>query len=309
MNRSALVLLLCPLLNRGLAFAADSDVKIVEQLGQLQVKIGQSDFATYNYSSEFRKPFFLPVRAADGTILTRALDDPEDKDHAHHKGVWVAVDEVNEARHWKERELIVTRDVTVLCSKGNPAVFTVTNEWQKSGADEPVVTEKTHIAIYANRLMTYEIQFLAKHGPVDFRDTKEGLFGYRMVSSMKEKNTGRVVSSDGIEGTADCWGRSFPWIDYSGTVGDRTYGVTLMDHPENFRPSRYHVRNYGLFSINPFGEHAYSKGEEPEKPVHLNPGENLKLRYAIYFHDGDAVQGNVEQAYRQFTTISTVHVQ
>ncbi|MCH2210057.1 MAG: PmoA family protein [Fuerstiella sp.] len=309
MNRSVLFLLFCPLVSQGVLYAADSDVKIIKQVGQLQVKIGAADFATYNYSSEFRKPFFLPVRAADGTILTRALNDPEDKDHAHHKGVWVAVDEVNEGRHWKERELIVTRDVTVLCAEGNPAVFAVTNEWQKAETGEPTVRETTRISIYANRLMTYEIQFVAKHGPVDFRDTKEGLFGYRMVSSMKEKNTGRVVSSDGTKGTADCWGRSFPWIDYSGTVGGRTYGVTLMDHPDNFRPSRYHVRNYGLFSINPFGEHAYSKGKEPEKPVHLNPGENLKLKYAIYFHDGDAVQGKVKQAYEQFTAISTVAAQ
>ena len=77
-----------------------------------------------------------------------------------------------------------------------------------------------------------------------------------------------------------------------------------MDHPGNFRPSRYHVRNYGIFSISPFGEHAYTGGKEPAKPVHLKAGEDLRLQYAIYFHGGDAVKGQVKDAYEQFMKVS-----
>lgn len=279
-------------------------MKIVEKEGRLEVSIGDAEFATYNYSSEFRKPFFLPVKAADGTILTRALDDSEDKDHPHHKGVWVAVDEVNEVKYWVEQGRIVNRQLDIVQAAGNPAVMEVTNEWQKPKTDEPVVTEKTRISIYNNGLMTYEIQFVAEHGPVEFLDTKEGLLGYRMPASMKERNTGHVVSSDGTEGTAACWGRPFAWIDYSGTVNGNTHGVTLMDHPDNFRPSRYHVRNYGLFSISPFGERAYTKGKEEAKPVHLKQDEDLSLTYAIYFHGGDVEGGKVKEAYDQFLSVT-----
>ena len=280
--------------------ASAGEVHIKQGEDHLQITVDGADFATYVYSSDFRKPFFLPVQAADGTVLTRKLNDPQDDDHPHHKGVWVAVDEINDLKYWVERGPIVNRKVDIVQANGNPAVLEVSNEWQNVAGDAPVISEYTRISIFANRLMTYDIRFAAEHGDVEFGDTKEGLLGYRMTPSMKEKNTGKVVSSDGTEGTPACWGKPFAWIDYSGTVGDGTYGVTLMDHPGNFRPSRYHVRNYGLFSISPFGERAYTKGKEAAKHVHLKKGEDLSLKYAIYFHDGDAEVGGVKAAYEQF---------
>ena len=162
------------------------------------------------------------------------------------------------------------------------------------------MTETAVITIHPNRLLVYDMTLKASHVDVTFEDTKEGLFGFRVAPSMKEKNGGHVVACDGTETTKECWGKAFNWIDYYGDVDGKTVGVAIMDHPKNFRPSRYHVRDYGLFSISPFGEKAYTNGASESAPYHLKKGESLRIRYAMYFHDGDTKTANVAGAWDQF---------
>lgn len=223
-------------------------------------------------------------------------------DHPHHKGVWISVDEVHGIKFWNEDSPIRNQEVEIVKAKGNPAIMRVTNHWMGRD-DKPILEETTTIHIFANRLMAYQIRFKALQ-EMSFEDTKEGLLGIRLPNSMREMvGGGPVVNADGVETTGKLWGTTSAWIDYSGPVGTQTYGATLMDHPGNFRPSRYHVRDYGLFSISPFGEAAYTKGSgDPQeaKPVPLGPGETLSLEYALYIHRGDAREGQVAEAYELF---------
>ena len=59
--------------------------------------------------------------------------------------------------------------------------------------------------------------------------------------------------------------------------------MTLMCHPENFRPSWMHARDYGFIAANPFGRKAFTEGE-PSKVV-ITPGKKLRLRYGILIRD------------------------
>lgn len=261
-------------------------------------------FAVLNYGADLPKPYLLPVQTAGGIVVNRELNDATDPDHPHHKGLWVSVDEVNGLKFWNEDAPIVNRAATILTTGTPVGQLLLTNEWRHPETGAPQLTETTVISIHANRLMVCDIHLMATHGAVTFDDTKEGLLGFRLAPSMKERNGGRIVASDGTTGESECWGKAFPWIDYCGEVDGKTAGVTLMDHPSNPRPSRYHVRAYGLFAINPFGEHSYTRGTNEAAPVHLAPGGTLRLRYGVYFHDGDTANGHVAEVWKQFVDVA-----
>ncbi len=247
--------------------------------------------------------------------VTRLIDPPaqpiKDRshpryyDHPHHKGVWVAVDEVNGIPFWAEDGVIRTQQLKLTTPRGNPAVMHVTNHWlDKEGT--LAVIEQTEIRIHANRLLEYRITFQAPDHPVTFDDTKEGMFGIRLPNSMREMiSGGPIVNAEGVIGSKACWGKPSAWIDYAGKIGKNQLGVTLMDASTNPRKSRYHVRNYGLFSINPFGTKAYTKGSETPldaEPLELEPKQSVTFRYGLYVHRGDAKAAGIPDVYNVFNT-------
>jgi hypothetical protein len=297
----ALSLCVGPASTQPSALAADNVVRLTLKADALDVSIGGEPFATYNFAKTQRKPYFWPIRDREGQVISRPLLTPAGKpwrDHPHHRGLWFAVDEVNGIKYWAERGTIANVSVEPVVPSGNPARFKVVNHWlDKKG--EPLLIEATTISVYANRLIAYDATLTAGKEPVTFGDTKEGLFGFRMVDSMHGA-AAKIVSSDGHQGEKECWGKTFDWVDYDGPADGKVVGVAIFDNPQNFRPSRYHVRSYGLFSISPFGERDYTNGKNPPKPVHLDPGANLRLRYAIYFHDGDTQKGLVAETYKWY---------
>ena len=286
------------LVHAGTALQAEEAVVIKQQEEGVSVQIDGEEFTVFHHGAKLPKPYFWPVRGPGGAILTRPID-PNEKEHPHHKGIWLSVDEVNDIRFWAEKGQIVTRDVQF--KSGNPGTFHLTNEWIGSDG-APVLVEQTKISIFPNRLIIYDTTVSPPDGKtVRFDDTKEGFLGIRIAQSMREKEGGTVVNSDGKRTTQECWGQHAKWVDYTGTVDAKQYGVALMDHPSNFRPSRYHVRDYGLFSMSPFGEGAYQNDAAKSKPVILDANTpRLRFRYGLYIHGGNATEGNVTAAYDQF---------
>lgn len=279
----------------------------------LEVRIGEDVFAVMNHGKNWNKPFLFPVHAPDGTNILRTIIPTEKEqgsskdgtDHFHHKGVWVSVDSVNDEKlnFWHEKAKIVCDKVEHSTNDDHSGRLTIHNTWMQD--DKPLLKETTTATFYPSRLVTYHIELAAIDKDVTVYDTKEGFFAVRIAHTMREMQGGHIVNADGLKGEKECWGKPSPWVDYYGQVGDATCGVALMDHPTNFRKSRYHVRSYGLFSISPFGPHAYSNKTEPESPVTISAGkEPLKLTYAMFVHNGDAESGKVADAYQQFLKVT-----
>jgi len=283
----------------GLCESADAGnaVKLLREGDAVSVLIDGHEFTTLRTAKSQPKPYFFPVRAADGISIVRPLENPED--HPHHKGIWCAIDEVNEIKFWAEKGKIENESVELIAPEGNPARLKIVNHWL--GADgQPVLIETVRCSIFPNRLMVYDLEFQAGSKPVSFGDTKEGLFGIRVANTLRGKEGGKISNADGKRGEAECWGLPAKWVDYVGAVEGKIKGVALFDHPQNFRPSRFHVRDYGLFTLSPFGQSAYSNGKLPPDPLRLEPGKSVRLRYGLYVHDGDAEEGNVPAVYEQF---------
>ena len=292
----------CAVLACGNLSAADAPAVTFKPTDDgLAVMIGSEEFTVLRTKADLPKPYFSPVRSAGGTIITRPIDDPADKDHPHHKGIWLAVDEVNEVKFWAEKgKILNTKNVATPATGNIPAQVALTNHWLGDDS-QPVLIETTTVSFFPSRLIVYDITLTPAVEKVTFEDTKEGWLGIRVATTMREKVGGVVVNAEGKQATKECWGQPSKWVDYTGPVDGKLHGVAIMDHPANFRPSRYHVRDYGLFSVSPFGEGAYQNDKAKAQPVILKKGEPaLRVRYALYVHAGDTAAGKVAEAYEQF---------
>jgi hypothetical protein len=161
------------------------------------------------------------------------------------------------------------------------------------------------------RWIDYQIKIIASEGPLEIRDSKEGAFAIRVPHTMKVEagKGGEIVASTGLT-DEDAWGQPAEWIDYHGPVDGETLGIAILTHPSSYHPvPRWHVRTYGLFAVNPFGEAVYTPagarvepGGWENRPIvaTIPEGDSLTLRYRVLFHPGDEKQGKIAEAFADY---------
>jgi hypothetical protein len=280
--------------------------------GKLEVKINGEMFTSYNFGEDVPRPFLYPVIGPYGDGVTRNFPmkqvEGEKTDHKHHRSIYVAYGEVNGTDNWSEdgnyaRQIHKKFDEIV----SGPVFgrFAATNDWV-SHEGEKQVEEQRVITFYnlpsSERVVDVEVTFKATEKDVHFGDTKEGgILAVRVATSMDGDRGGMIVNAIGAMTESECWGKPAHWVDYVGPVEGKTVGITIMDHPDSFRyPTRWHVRDYGLFTANPFAMQYY----EPEKGVKgdytIKKGDLLRFKYRLYIHAGDTQQGEVKDRYFGF---------
>ena len=127
-----------------------------------------------------------------------------------------------------------------------------------------------------------------------FGDSKDGAFSVRLAEPLTEKNSGTMVNSEGGRKMDQTWGKRASWVDYSGTLEGEKLGVALFEHPDSFHhPSRWHVRDYGLLAVNPFGSNAFDK-EAPVSKFVLSEGEEYSVAVSDCGSSGDGCGGGGE---------------
>lgn len=295
---------------------------------KIDFKVGKDLITTYRIEPKQSKPYFYPMYAMPGVEITE--NGPSD--HVHHRSAWfchgdvipdglevkkVAKD-VQGVDFWSERKgagKIVFKRVeevkSAVAVKGSPDYFALVtlNDWETADGKK-VLGEKRTITLYnlgPNRnLIVLDIDLEASEYPLTFGDTKEGSMGIRIRHSVRADKVGKgtLTNAEGKVNQKDCWGRVSDWCDYSGPVGEnKVAGLTIFADPKNTIDTAWHARDYGLLAANPFGRDKHAKFPDRkgnDELVKLKKGEHLKLRYALYLHEGDVKDGKVAEAYKAF---------
>ena len=303
MTRLSLWLLVCALPVLG-------EVKLVQGKNSIQVDIDGKPFTELFYGPETFKPYLHPVRAASGTIVTRSYPmanvEGERQDHPHHTGFWFNHGDVNGLDFWSasgERHgdkfgKIVVAKIGEVKSGANKGSVAAELEW-RDAAGEAVLKERRKMTFHGDSRLRYiDCEFhLTAVGKVKFGDTKEGSFAIRVAAPLNERHSGTLTNAHGETGEKNVWGKRSPWMDYSGEIDGEKLGIAIFDHPKNPKhPTYWHVRGYGLFAANVFGEHDFYRDETRDGSITLGDGESMTFRYRVVIHPGDTA--NVGKLYK-----------
>lgn len=276
------------------ARAADEPLAVafVQSPNGLQISIGGKPFAAYVFADgPTTRPFFKLLHAPDGTQVTRNAPPVEGKDLSDHPtlhpGLWLAFGDLNGADFWRNKERIHHAGF-VAEPQGGPGQggFTVKNRYEAAG--KVIAEETAHISVRvrpSGYLLLGDSTFYPVGGDLAFGDQEEMGLGVRMATPLAVVKGGRITNSDGLVNEAEVWGKPADWCAYGGTIGGHEVGVVLMPHPQNFRRSWFHARDYGLLVANPFGRNAFTKGEKSR--VVVRNGETLRLRFGVFVYNGE----------------------
>ena len=299
---------------------ADPNVAITESGKNLEIKINGQPFTVYDTTTGPNKPYFYPVFGPGGKRITRRypveLVEGEDRDHPHHRGMWFTHGEVSGDDYWSEAAKAAAtfnRGFEEIISGPVYGYFRARTDWiGNDGKKDAEDTREVWVYNVKNgRLLDFSATVRATTGPVEFGDTKEGAFGIRLADSMRVKGGGgHIQNSNGVK-DADTWAKRAEWVDYYGPVDGETVGVAIFDHPQNFRhPTYWHVRDYGLFAVNPFGVHDFVKGETKGVGDFTIPNGGFQtFRYRVFIHKGSTSEANVPAVWAGYSQPPVVEVQ
>ncbi|MHC4601769.1 MAG: DUF6807 family protein, partial [Planctomycetota bacterium] len=263
-------------------------VKIHQGEKKLKVEINGTLFTEYNFK-DGPFPYFYPVIGPTGEPVIRHWPmkegENEAKDHKHHRSLWYTHGEVNGYDFWQGRNDRIVHDKFIRVSSGRKVgIIHSKNKWVAANG-KVVCTDTRKHRFYSRadgQMMDFEITIHASEGKVVMGDTKEGSMAIRLAPTMRlrgEVGKGHIVNSEGVRDKAT-WGKRAAWCDYYGPVKGETVGVAIFDHPKNPKhPTWWHVRDYGLFTANPFGVHNFESKPKGTGDITIPSGQSLTFRY------------------------------
>ncbi len=288
---------------------------------RVEVHIDGALFTVFNMAASEPKPFLWPVIGPTGDPVTRAYPmkqvEGERTDHAHHRSIWTGWGDVrtrdltkpgtnywHQSRDFADQDRQVVREITRMVSGPVFGQIDARIEWVAHDGRRDFIENRVYTFFRGDgdaRVIDVRNVFDFPDGDVMFTDTKEaGILSVRVATSMDEislnrkPGAGRIVNSEGQTGMNGCWGRPAKWCDFVGPVNGQTVGIAVFDARGNpGHPPRWHVRDYGLFSVNNFGVRDFPDGKGKDGSHVFKKGQTTRFDYRIVIHKGDTQAGRV----------------
>src|SRR5882757_4067137 len=166
----------------------------------VDVYIGGELFTRFIYPDSLEKPVLYPLRAANGTIVTRGYPlnpvagDPTD--HPHHIGLWFNFENVNGLDFWNNSFAIapakknmygwIKTDRILQTSDGTTGALAYHANWTNQ-QNSILLEEATRIEFSgdSHRRIIDRITTLKADTTVLFKDAKDGLLGLRLAHALQ----------------------------------------------------------------------------------------------------------------------------
>lgn len=273
------------------------------------------------FRTDYRVPYLYPLTSPSGANICRhwpmESDAPtEEKDHPHHRGLWLSHGNVNSYDFWagtgKKEASIKVKSLHGQKVENGVASFNADLYWAVDG--KTILLEDRRHLISRPDAKTLRIdissRLIANNMDVVLGDTKEGSFAIRTDRSLRVvgKEAKATLTNSNGETNAKAWGKRANWVAYSGPDElSKPTVVAIIDHPTSFRhPTHWHARDYGLLAANPFGIHDFEKGKDKTAGNHtLRAGESITLKYTAIIHQGTLESAGLGAIYDSLEKIAT----
>ncbi len=317
------------------SFAAElPEAKPVPAVQVLPLPYDQASFqyqgrelTRYHFGPTLRRPFLYPVSGPEGRSLTRMGHPRDPFGHSHHNSIWISHTDVGGVNFWADRDK--TPPGRIVCERieqyedgPKSAWLLAINAWQDAQG-KTILLERRRIEVQVvdadHWWILIDLQLEPPgQAPVLIGQNPFGIIGVRMAKTIGVADGGgRLLNSEGQRGEPAMFRKPARWVDYSGPITLETpagpsepsasggesrskgpepfAGITLMDHPSNpSHPTPFHVRADGWMGAS----------LTLAKPITIQPGQPLRLRYGLWIHPGVPSQEQVENQWQEFSKTS-----
>ncbi len=214
--------------------------------------------AAYRNCPNQKYPYIYPLA---GPISHVSVTSESAQPWPHHRSVFMGADRVNGANYWQEganRGQIFSTDLKLTKAETDTVEFTDVCVWKHPEQDPIIEDTRKYTLVWKNDdYYTLDLEFSMKMlTDVHIEKTNHGFFGVRVEQDLAPHGGGTLVSSEGVVGEKDTFGKPAKWMAFYGKRRfnpEITEGVAVLCPPkEPFENCPWFTRDYGNISPMPF---------------------------------------------------------